>query len=145
MNIILVYENVDSLTPELTAALKSKGYEIVPFTQSDEIDQLGNHLGKVVNVFTDSKVAGKFLTENDLGNKFKILNILYVPKTPKITPEVQTKLDRLKLRLYYPAIDKKLMQDIAEFYEGKAEAAGEPELEFLFNVDESENEDEPTT
>lgn len=133
MQIIIVYEKVENLAPELLEKLRNLGYEIVPFTQADEVDQLGTHLGKVAIFFTESKIAGRFLSENDLGNKFKIFNVLYVPKTPKITPEVKAKIDKIKLSIYYPAIEGKLIQALADFYAGKV--AEEDVLEFLLPTD----------
>lgn len=134
MKIILVYESIDNLSEALSAKMVSSGYELVPFTQLDEIHQLGNHLGKVVILFTESRKAAKFLSSSiNLDNAFQTMNILYVSKTPVINVDTQNKLDQLKLKLYFPKLEDKLFKDLTDFYNNNSHQ--DDELEFITDTD----------
>lgn len=119
MKIILIHESVNDLSETLKSEMTAQGYELIPFTQSDEILQLGKHLGKVVVCFTDSRKASRFISTCEKFDEFKILNILCVARTPIINEDVQSKLDQLNLKLYYPVINDKLKQDLSNFFDGQ--------------------------
>ena len=127
MNIILIHESVENLSEDIRLKISNLGYELAPFTQSDEILQLGNHLGKVVVCFTDSRKAGKFLTTCEDFPDFKVFNILCVARTPIINEDVKSKLHQLNLRLYYPKVLDVLVKDLSDFFNGQI---NEEEIQF---------------
>lgn len=118
MQIILVYNKIESYLKEITEPLEKQGFTFIEFNNADEVNQLGNHKGKVAVVFSDPKTAYPFLKEGRFG-KLDIFNILYLQKTPVITPEIQSKLTSVHLNIYSRVNLKVLIMDIINFYSGK--------------------------
>jgi hypothetical protein len=112
--------------------LKSSGYSCVTSRKSDEIDQLGTLTGKVPVIFFDSKLAYRYFVEN-VFQGYTMFRILYVSKTPKITPEVTSKLNSISLKLYSPVTMENLIRDLKEYFE----EGNENGLDIQFSVEQN--------
>lgn len=137
MSIILVFQKIDPVLKDVVAKLEERNFNFIEFNESDEVNQLAKHIGKVAIIFTDPKSSFAFLKEASF-QKLDIFKILYLPKPPIITKEVQSKLSSVHLQIFSPATHPKLIEDICSFYAGNT-FEKEAELEFLVH-EQIENE-----
>lgn len=138
MKIILLMGNPEDESLALVNTLNSFNYTCADSKKADEINQLGTHQGKVVVIFFDAKYSFKFLQENHFEN-LELLRILFVNRTPKITPDVQMKLNMVNLKIYSPNSTNMLLKDLDNFFKGNKQVDSFDDIQFSAKLN-TENE-----
>ena len=130
MKFILLFGESDELVLELTKLFESRGFTCARSFAADEVRQAGKHMKKIAVVFLDSRFAYKFILNNNF-YEFEWMRVLFVPKTPLITEDVQRKLSRVSLSLYYPKIQNQMLKDIEKFFSDNRENETRLDIQFF--------------
>jgi hypothetical protein len=111
--------------------LREYGYVAFETKSHEEIDQAGKQCQQLILFFDEPKFAYKFLKENHwIG--FRLLNILILPKKPKLSLENQRMLTSVSLQVFGMEEVTSLISIIKNF-ENQVEE--DIEIEFTVNND----------
>jgi hypothetical protein len=114
MKIALFVGELNAQGLELLAHIGEQGYSCIKTSSQDEIDQVGQQCSRAILIFNDPKFAFKFLLDHKWSG-FSLLNVLYLPQQPKMTPEVEEKLKKVSLTIYTPATRNVLLAKMKDF------------------------------
>jgi hypothetical protein len=115
--------------------VKSQKKHVYKTDNPDEIDQGSKQLGKAIVVFSDTKLALAFLTENNLPSE-TIMSCLLIDKDGTYNDDVMKKFQKLNLHFYTPRLSVQLVKDIKDFYKQTKTIIKEDEVEFIVPKDE---------
>lgn len=139
MKLVMFVGEISPAGQQLRAAMEKSGFSCIHTNILDEIDQLGRQIGRAILIFTDSRYAFRYLSENRFID-FPCLNILFLHKQPIISEDAKSKISKVNLNIYTPATAAALAERVTKFLENPASESTDVEIEFTASSDEGSKE-----